>query len=49
MKTLLDIVETIEALRTRLRVTEDPRERDDIINTIDLLTNSLLYEIKKAG
>jgi hypothetical protein len=44
-----DIVDTIEKLRASLKDETDPRVIIDTINTIDLLVNSLLTELKKAG
>lgn len=49
MNTTLDIAETIEKLRESLKTETDPRTITDTINTIDLLVNSLIIEIKKAG
>jgi hypothetical protein len=46
---MLDIIDTIEKLRASLKEETDPRVIADTINTIDLLVNSLIVEIKKAG
>ncbi len=44
---LKDIAETIRNLKERLLDTDDPRVKLDIIDTIELLNNSLLYEIDR--
>lgn len=49
MERVLDIFRTIKQLEARMQREEDPREKQDMAETLDLLESSLVYELEQIS
>lgn len=49
MDRVLDVFKTIKQLEARMQAAEDPREKQEIAETLDLLENSLVWELEQIA